>query len=82
MATNPYSTQTIAGYNTNPPADDGSQVEANKVSWSTHLDKLAKPLKDLAEAINTQVLSAFGVMVITDDPGEETVIIANRIFGA
>ena len=27
----PYTSQSISGYNDNPPPDDGSQTEANRV---------------------------------------------------
>ena len=57
---NPYSSQAISGYNATPPSDDGSQTAANTVKWATHKDKLADPIKTLAEAINTQTTTAFG----------------------
>lgn len=52
-----YTTQAISGYNTSPPDDDGSQTEANRVKWSTIKSKLADPIKTLAEAINTELVS-------------------------
>lgn len=58
---NPYTTQTIANYNDNPPPDDGSQAATNEIKWSTHKDELADPIKTLAEAINTELLSAFAL---------------------
>lgn len=60
MTANPYTTQTISGYNASPPASDGSQVASNQLGWDKHKEKLGDPLKTLAEAINSQVLSAFG----------------------
>ena len=57
--TNPYTTQTIANYNTSPPADDASAVASNQVFWQKHLDKIGDPLKVLSEGINTELLSAF-----------------------
>lgn len=56
--TNPYTTQTIADYNTSPPADDASAVASNQLFWSKHKDKLADPIKTLAEAIDTQNVAA------------------------
>lgn len=50
-----YSSQSISGYNTSPPADDGSEVSSNQVSWSKHKTKLADPIKALSEAINTEL---------------------------
>lgn len=81
MANNPYSTQSISGYNSSPPPDDGSQSSANQVEWAKHIDKIGDPLKTLAEAINSAVLSAFGQLLLTDDPAEETVLIATQEFG-
>lgn len=57
---NPYTSQSISGYNSNPPPDDGTESAANTVKWATHKDKLGDPLKTLAEAINTEALAAFG----------------------
>jgi hypothetical protein len=55
-----YTSQTITGYNSSPPPDDGSQVSANKITWSGQKTKLSDPIKTLAEAINTELVSAFG----------------------
>lgn len=63
---NPYTTQVITNYNTSPPADDASAVASNQLFWSKHKDKLADPIKVLAEAINTEALSAFGVVARFD----------------
>lgn len=58
---NPYTSQSIgASYNQNAPANDGSQVSTNEITWDKHKDKLADPLKTFAEAINSAVSSAFG----------------------
>lgn len=57
---NPYTSQTIAGYNSSPPPDDGTQSEANRVNWSKHIDKIGDPLKTLAEGVNSSVSTAFG----------------------
>jgi hypothetical protein len=55
-----YTSQVITGYNSSPPPDDGSQVSANKITWSGQKTKLSDPIKTLAEAINTELVSAFG----------------------
>jgi len=80
MPTNPYTSQTISGYNSSPPPDDGSQVSANKVEWAKHKTKIGDPLKTLAEAINSQVLAAFGQLVLTTDAGEENTQISFMEF--
>lgn len=61
--TNPYDSQSISGYNSSPPADDGSEVASNQVSWAKHKDKLADPIKTLSEAIDTETLDSFGKVV-------------------
>lgn len=54
-----YSSQATSGYNSSPPADDGSTTEANKIKWATIKTKLADVLKTFAEAINTALVTAF-----------------------
>lgn len=66
MANSPYTTQTISGYNSSPPVDDGTVSAANQVFWSTPKTKLADPIKTLAEAINTALVTAFGKVINTD----------------
>ena len=66
MATSPYVSQSISGYNASAPADDGSETEANRIKWSTIKTKLPDPIKTLAEAINTQLVTAFGKVINTD----------------
>ena len=82
MASNPYTSQSISGFNSSPPPDDGSQSSANQVEWQKHIDKIGNPLKTLAEAIDAAVLSAFGQLLLTDDPAEETVLVAAEEFSA
>ena len=55
-----YNSQSISGYNSNPPPDDGSTGSDNEISWSKHKDKLGDPVKTLSEAINTELGNAFG----------------------
>jgi len=64
MAVNPYTTQSISGYNSSPPPDDGSQTTANKVTWAYHKTKIGDPIKTLAEAINTQCVSAINTLAL------------------
>ncbi len=66
MATNPYTSVNISGYNTNPPPDDGTTGADNQLKWSKHKDKIGDPLKNLAEGIDTNVLAAFSKTVNTD----------------
>ncbi len=80
MANNPYTSVTIAGFNSSPPTDDGAQTSANQLEWQKHVDKLASPVRTLSESVNTNVNAAFGVLVMTDDPAQETVIGAMAAF--
>jgi hypothetical protein len=47
-----YSSVSVSGYNSSPPADDGSSTSANQVKWSTIKAKLPDPLKTALESIN------------------------------
>lgn len=53
-----YSSQSASGYNTSPPADDGTVSASNKITWATIKSKLPDPLKTFIEAINTQLVTA------------------------
>lgn len=55
----PYSTQSISGYNSNPPADDGSSSASNQILWATVKTKIGDPVKTLSEAIDSALVSAF-----------------------
>lgn len=79
-AENPYTTITISGYNTSPPPDDGSTSNDNKVEWAKHVNKLGNPLKTGIEAADTNVAAAFGALIVTTDPGQEGIVIMNRMF--
>ena len=59
----PYTSVTIADYNTNPPSDDGSQTEANRGKYATVKTKLSDPVRTLAETINSNILAAFGKVI-------------------
>ena len=78
--TNPYSSQAISGYNSSPPADDGTKVDSNRVQWSKHISKIGDPVKTLAEAVNSAITSAFNAIVMTTDAAEEDVIIHMEEF--
>lgn len=60
-----YDTQTISGYNSSPPPNDGTEVSANEVAWDKHVDKLAGPVKTLSEAINDELVDSWEDLVIT-----------------
>ncbi len=78
--TNPYSSQAISGYNSNPPADDGSKTDANRVQWSKHIAKIGDPVRVLAQGVDSNVSSAFGLIVMTTDAAEEDVIVTMEEF--
>lgn len=68
-----YTTNATTGYNSSPPADDGSQVAANLVKWETHKTKLADPVKTLADDINTDLVAAFDYSVRQITASDNTV---------
>jgi len=53
-----YTTQAASGYNASPPPDDGTQVASNLVTYAGVKTKLADPIKTLADAENTALVSA------------------------
>jgi len=66
LADNPFTPPSISGYNTSPPADDGTVSSANKLGWSKHKDKLTDPIKTLIETTITNNTTAFGKVINTD----------------
>lgn len=71
---NPFTSPSIANYNSNPPSDDGTVAESNRVNWSKHKTKLTDPIKTLAESTVTNTNSAFAkvigggsVLAVNDD---------------
>lgn len=69
---NPYSSQSISGYNASPPADDGSQTTANQITWAKHKTKLADPIKTLSEGIDSAVSTAFGKIFLNSAVSKST----------
>lgn len=60
----PYTSPTLSGYNANPPPDTGRAGGAtNIVTWANHITKIGDPLKTYITAINTNVATAFALMV-------------------
>ena len=55
-----YTSQTISGYNSTPPPDDGSTTAANEVKWATHINKIGNPLRTLAQGINSELANFDG----------------------
>lgn len=55
-----YDSVSVVSYNANPPADDGTVTEANRVKWSTIKTKLTDMLNTAIASINTNVIAAFG----------------------
>lgn len=49
----------ISNYNTSPPSDDGSQTTSNKVLWSTIKNKLADPIKNYVDSLNSATVTGF-----------------------
>lgn len=54
-----YTTIAVSAYNATPPANDGSIVDSNKITWDKHLTKIGNPLKTAIEAIDAALVTAF-----------------------
>ena len=80
MSTNPFSTVTVSGYNSSPPPDDGSQTAANEVTWAGIKTKLSDPLNTAIASLSTNTNAAFGALILTTDPAEETVMLHAQVF--
>lgn len=65
----PFTPITISGYNSDPPANDGSRVEGNQVSWAKHTSKIGDPLKEAIESLSANTQAAF--KSIYDQTAEE-----------
>ena len=57
--TSPYSSQPITGYNSNPPADDGSAVSTNQITWASNKTKLSDPIKTRTDNMDSALVTAF-----------------------
>ena len=55
-----YTSQSATGYNASPPSDDGTAVSSNEIKWSFIKEKLADSVKDLADDINTELVTTPG----------------------
>jgi len=58
-----YTTNTVTGFNSGPPPDDGTQTAANLIEWSGIKTKLADPIKNQASDIDTDLVAAFDYAV-------------------
>lgn len=75
MANSLYDKPSLSGYNANAPADDGTKVASNEVTWSKHKTKLGDPLKTYTDAINNATESALDDIVApptASDSGTDT----------
>jgi hypothetical protein len=68
-----YSSIASSGFDASPPADDGSQVAANLITWSGIKSKLASPLKTEIDAINSALVTAFDYSVRQITSSDNTV---------
>lgn len=77
----PYNSVSISGYNANPPPDDGSAQASNEISWANHKNKLGDPVKTALESMNTNLVTAFGLIHgsgVTSITSAHTLTTANR----
>ena len=78
-ASNIYASVAISGYNASPPPDDGSQTSANEITWAKHKTKLADPVKTLAEAVNTAMVTA-GALAVHNGNDQDNVLGGSLAF--
>lgn len=60
-----YITTSVTGYNSSPPADDGSAVGSNQVKWNTVKTKVGDPLNTFAGSIDTKLVTALDMSMST-----------------
>lgn len=70
----PYQSQSASGYNSSPPADDGSTTASNKITWAKIKSALADSVKTLADSINTQLRAALNVSPSTTSSPYTTLV--------
>lgn len=79
---NPFTSTSVVNYNSNPPADDGSQVPANLVAWATIKTKLPDPIKTAFDTSETNTNNAFAKVMggggITSTAVNYTVLSADQ----
>ena len=77
----PYVQPSLSGYNASPPADDGTAVTANALKWSKHISKIGDPLKTYSQAIDANLVTAFGKIFghnVATKSGNYTVVSADQ----
>ena len=57
-----YTSVSISNYNSNAPADDGSNTASNEIKWSGIKTKIGDPLKDAINSVNSNVSTAFNTL--------------------
>jgi hypothetical protein len=68
-----YTTQGITGYNADPPPDNATKGDDNKVAWVNHVEKIGDPIKTQAAAIDTAILDMVDVATIEKSANYTTV---------
>lgn len=58
---NQYTEPSISGYNSSPPADDGTNTASNEVTWSGIKTKLTDPIKNYVDSVKSNITTAFAL---------------------
>ena len=61
---NPYTNQSPANFNSNPPPNNNTQTADNQVDWQKHIDKIGTPLLNFCEGVNNATRSAFDRLML------------------
>lgn len=68
-----YTANNDTGYNSSPPPDDGTQSEANKVTWAKHKTKLTDPILQYCDDIDDDLVAHFDVDTLAKSANYTTV---------
>ena len=81
MADNQFTPIPLGPYNQNPPPDDGSQSEENRITWKKIKEKLTDATATIWDSLNTNISSAFAKTINTD-PDQDNLVQGSVAYSA